>query len=312
MASGRPWCRHGRRCFSGMRTAATRSGSRHADASRPVDSGGDRQPDLCRAGARSHGDGRAVEVESCDAVPERHGYSLSDNRGRAALARIAEHGVPVVLTQHWAERRQRHAWDRTEDPTMNARLAAAKAHPGLRFALNNWAALGGHQRREAGLKGRGDRLCADAEGAAQEVSGLSEALGVEAVAFGLHAPFDDAVPALVKLANLERLPAADFERTAWRDALAFSGSRREGSTGRFPRAAPRCPVPGYAEFSAGFREKGRKSEAPGGRHGTEGLGGVEFDIARAPRITRADERGGGAGYEKHRTTAAQGVEGAPE
>jgi hypothetical protein len=67
MASGRPWCRHGRRCFSGMRTAATRSGSRRADASRPVDSGGDRQPDLCRVGARSHGDGRAVEVESRDA-----------------------------------------------------------------------------------------------------------------------------------------------------------------------------------------------------------------------------------------------------
>jgi len=155
MASGRPWCRHGRRCFSGMRTAATRSGSRRADASRPVDSGGDRQPDLCRAGARSHGDGRAVEVESCDAVPERHGYSLSDNRGRAALARIAEHGVPVVLTQHGAERRQRHAWDRTEDPTMNARLAAARAHPGLRFALNNWVGLGGHKRREPGLKGRG-------------------------------------------------------------------------------------------------------------------------------------------------------------
>ncbi len=252
------------------------------------------------------------KLKAVTLVPERHGYSLTDNRGRAALARIAEHGVPVVLIQQWEERQQRHAWDRTEDPTMNARLAAAKAHPGLRFALNNWAALGGHQRREAGLKGRGDRLCADAEGAAQEVSGPSEALGVEAVAFGLHAPFDDAVPALVQLANLERLRAADFERTAWRDALAFSGSRREGSTGRFPRAAPRCPVPGYAKVSAGFRKERRKSEAPGGRHGAEGLGGVEFDIARAPRVTRADERSGGAGYEKHRTTAAQGVEGAPE
>ena len=41
--------------------------------------------------------------------PEHHGYRLSDAHGRAALGRIAEHGVPVVPTQRWAGRRQRHA-----------------------------------------------------------------------------------------------------------------------------------------------------------------------------------------------------------
>ena len=122
--------------------------------------------------------------------PEHHGYRLSDAHGRAALGRIAEHAVPVVPTRWWAGRRQRHAWDRTADPTLNARLVAAKAHPGRRFALNNWVGLDGHRRREAGLKGRGVIDFARTQMVGRkEVSGLSEALGVEAVAFGLHAPF---------------------------------------------------------------------------------------------------------------------------
>lgn len=88
-------------------------------------------------------------------VPEHHGDSLTDAHGRAALARMAEHGVPVVLTQRWEDRRQRHAWDRAEDLTVNALVAAAKAHPGLKFALNNGAGLDGTKLREAGLKGSG-------------------------------------------------------------------------------------------------------------------------------------------------------------
>lgn len=42
------------------------------------------------------------------------------------------------------------------------------------------------------------------------------------------------------------------------------------------------------------------------------MGGVQLDIAGSPRVALADEPGGGAGHEENRTTAAEGVEGAPE
>ena len=155
-------------------------------------------------------------------VPEHHGYSLSDGHGNAALARIAELGVPVILTQRFEDRRQRHAWDRAEDLPVNAVLEAAHAHPTLKFVLNNWAGLDGKKLAEAGLRGR----CLIDFARMQvmqrkEVPKLIETLGVAAVAFGTHAPFDYPGPSLVKLANLETLPAADFERIAWRNAAAF-------------------------------------------------------------------------------------------
>ena len=164
------------------------------------------------------------KMKAVTLVPEHHGYSLTDAHGRAALARIAEHGVPVVLTQRLEDRRQRHAWDRAEDLNANALVEAAKAHPGLRFALNNWVGLDGKKLREAGLKGRCLLDFARTQVVfRKEVPKLIEALGVEAIAFGSHAPFDYAGPSLVKLANLERLPAADFARIAWRNAAAFFG-----------------------------------------------------------------------------------------
>lgn len=48
--------------------------------------------------------------------------------------------------------------------------------------------------------------------------------------------------------------------------------------------------------STRFREKGGKRQPARGRHGTEGLGGVEFDVARAPCVALLDERGGRAGH----------------
>lgn len=157
-------------------------------------------------------------------VPEHHGYALGDEHGRAALARIAELGVPVVLTQRFEDRRQRHAWDRAEDLNVGVMLDAAKAHPRLKFALNNWVGLDGKKLVDAGLKGRClidfARLHVVLR---KEVPKLIESLGVEAIAFGSHAPFDYVGPSLVKLADLEKLPTADFEKIAWRNAAAFFG-----------------------------------------------------------------------------------------
>lgn len=156
-------------------------------------------------------------------VPEHHGYSLTDERGTAVLARIAEYGVPVVLMQRYEDRRQRHHWDRAEDLTAATLFEVAKRHPTLKFLLINWGALDGRKLVDAGLKGRVlldfTRLHVMMR---KEVPKLIETIGIESIAFGSHMPFDYVGPTLVKLANLEqRLPAADFEKVAWRNAAAF-------------------------------------------------------------------------------------------
>lgn len=157
-------------------------------------------------------------------APEHHGYALNDEHGRAALARIAEYGLPVMLTQRFEDRRQRHAWDRAEDLQVTALLEAARAHPTLKFLLVNWLALDGARMVEAGLKGR----CLIDFARLQMVyrkdaPRLIETLGVEAIAFGSHMPFDYVGPSLVKLANIETLRPADHESIAWRNAARFLG-----------------------------------------------------------------------------------------
>lgn len=157
-------------------------------------------------------------------VPEHHGYTLTDEHGRAALARIEALGVPVVLTQRFEDRRQRHAWDRAEDLNGFAMIEAAKAHPRLKFVLSNWAGFDGQRLVDAGLKGRCLIDFARMHVVLRkDVQKLIETMGVEAVAFGSHAPFDYVGPSLVKLANLEKLPPVDFEKIAWRNAAVFFG-----------------------------------------------------------------------------------------
>ena len=157
-------------------------------------------------------------------VPEHHGYSLGDEVGRAALARIAEYGVPLMLTQRFEDRRQRHHWDRAEDLKPEIVIEAARTHPELKFLLVNWINLDGAQLVQAGLKGRClldfARLQVSQR---EEVSKLIESLGVEAIAFGSHMPFDYVGPSLVKLANLESLRPKDHEPIAWRNATKFLG-----------------------------------------------------------------------------------------
>jgi len=155
-------------------------------------------------------------------VPEHHGYRLDDEYGRAALKRIAELGVPVVLMQRFEDRRQRHAWDRAEDLTQPALLEAAKAFPTLKFLLLNWLGLDGAKLVEAGLKGR----CLVDFARLQvvyrkDVPRLIETLGVATLAFGTHAPFDYVAPSLIKLANVELLRPADREAIAWKNAARF-------------------------------------------------------------------------------------------
>lgn len=160
-------------------------------------------------------------------VPEHHGYALDDEAGRAVLARIAASGVPLLLTQRFEDRRQRHAWDRAEDLTIGPVIAAAKAFPALRFILSNWVGLDGGMLAAAGLRGRVlidfARLQVVYRG---EVPKLIATLGVEAVAFGSHLPFDYAGGSLIKLENLDFLSPADRERIAWRNATKFLGLER--------------------------------------------------------------------------------------
>jgi predicted TIM-barrel fold metal-dependent hydrolase len=167
---------------------------------------------------------KAWGMKAVALAPDHHGYRLADEPGRQALALIAALGVPVVLTQRLEDRRERHAWDQAEDLREAELLAAAQAHPKLRIFLRNWVALDGRKLADAGLKGRClldfARLSVVHT---KEVPKLIDALGIEAVAFGTHAPFDYAGPSLVKLANLEARPKAEFEKIAGRNAAAFFG-----------------------------------------------------------------------------------------
>ena len=164
------------------------------------------------------------KVKAVTLVPEHHGYALSDAVGQAALTRITRAGLPVVLTQRFEDRRQRHAWDRAEDLSLDSVLDAARAHSQLKFALINWVGLDGPKLAAAGLKGRClidfARLAVLVR---REVPKLIEALGVKAIAFGSHAPFDYVGPSLVKLENLATLGASDHEKIAWRNAAMFFG-----------------------------------------------------------------------------------------
>ena len=157
-------------------------------------------------------------------VPDYHGYALNDDHGRAALARIAELGVPVLLMQRFEDRRQRHHWDRAEEMPVAALLDAARAHPTLKFLLVNWLGLDGAGLLEAGLKGR---CLIDFARAAmvyrREALRLMDTIGFESLAFGSHMPFDYVGPSLVKLASLQKLRPADYEAIAWRNAAKFLG-----------------------------------------------------------------------------------------
>jgi predicted TIM-barrel fold metal-dependent hydrolase len=161
-------------------------------------------------------------MQAVTLVPAHHGYRLTDDLGHSALDRIAERGLPVVLTQRFEDRRQRHHWDVAEDLEIKTLIEVAKAHPSLKFLLSNWIGLDGARLVEAGLKGRCLIDFARLHVLLlKDVPKLVAALGVESIAFGSHMPFDYVGPSLVKLANLESLPEADYEKIAWRNAAKF-------------------------------------------------------------------------------------------
>lgn len=155
-------------------------------------------------------------------APAYHGYDLGDTAGRAVLAKIAARGVPLVLRQRLEDRRQRHPWDQAEDLSFADVAKVARAHPDLKIAFVNWIGLNGTKVLEAGLKGRCliDFARLDVV-LGKAVPRLIDALGVEAVAFGTHMPFNYVGPSLVKLANLATLPADAHEQIASRNAARF-------------------------------------------------------------------------------------------
>lgn len=157
-------------------------------------------------------------------APEHHGYALTDTAGQAVLSRISNYGVPVLLTQRFEDRRQRHRMDLAEDLQPRVLVQAARAHPRLKFLLVNWAGLDGAQLAAAGLKGRWLIDFARMQVVyRKDALKLIDALGVEALAFGSHLPFDYAGPSLVKLELLAQLRPADAEAVAWRNAARFLG-----------------------------------------------------------------------------------------
>lgn len=162
------------------------------------------------------------KMKAVTLVPEHHGYQLTDEFGQAALAKIAEYELPLVLTQRFEDRRQRHHWDVAEDLQVKALYEMGQAHSSLKFVLSNWIGLDGERLAAAGLKGRCLIDFARMHVVLNKtVPKLIAALGIESIAFGSHMPFDYVGGSLVKLANLEGLPQADFEKIAWQNATAF-------------------------------------------------------------------------------------------
>jgi uncharacterized protein len=162
------------------------------------------------------------KMKAVTLVPEHHGYTLMDEHGRAALKKIAGYGLPLVLTQRFEDRRQRHEWDRAEDLNFAAVAEVARTHADLKVLFVNWIGLDGKKLLDAGLKGRCliDFARLDVV-LGKAVPKLIETIGVEAIAFGSHMPFNYVSPSLVKLANLETTPAADYEKITWRNAARF-------------------------------------------------------------------------------------------
>ena len=162
------------------------------------------------------------KMKAVTLVPAYHGYNLTDEFGLSALSKIAEYEVPVVLTQRFEDRRQRHHWDIAEDLDVTSLYEIARAHPTLKFLLSNWIGLDGDKLAAAGLKGRClidfARLHVLLN---KDVPKLISTLGIGAIAFGSHMPFDYVGGSLVKLANLEGLHESDFERIAWKNAAEF-------------------------------------------------------------------------------------------
>lgn len=160
-------------------------------------------------------------------IPSHHGYGLLDEVGLEAITQVSELGIPLLLTQRFEDRRQRHHWDVAEDLEAKTILDIAKAYPSLKLMLSNWIGLDGTKLANAGLKGR----CLIDFARLQvvlnkDVPKLIESLGVESIAFGSHMPFDYLGSSLVKLANLETLPRADFEMISWGNAVSFFGLDR--------------------------------------------------------------------------------------
>lgn len=161
-------------------------------------------------------------------VPQYHDYKLSDRDGQAILSAASERNVPVALHQRLEDRRQKHHFDAAEDLSVDDVLSAAENFPELRLALLNWHGFPAPKLVEAGLPGRAligfTRMSVVLQKA---IPSLIESLGIRALAFGTHVPFNYPGPSLVKLEILDVSPGAR-ERISWRNAVEFFGLEVSG------------------------------------------------------------------------------------
>lgn len=163
-----------------------------------------------------------MQMQAVALVPSHHGFQLTEDVSLAAIQQIERLGLPLVLTQRFEDRRQRHAWDVAEDLEIKSVIEIAQKFPKLKIMLCNWNALDGGKLAGVGLRGRClidfSRLHVILN---RDVPKLIDTMGVESIVFGSHAPFDYIGPSLVKLSNLEYLPKEQFEAIAWRNATSF-------------------------------------------------------------------------------------------
>ena len=159
----------------------------------------------------------AEDLELCGIrlYPQYHGYELDSEAALDFLDAVADLGWPVQVPMRIVDRRQRHPLDLADDlkPATFRRLFNLR--PYVRWMILNGAGFTGRiLPPDVRFLVDISRLTAVLERSIQD---LTQAWGIERLAFGSGMPFNTPAPAVLKLQILDA-PDEVREAIAWRNA----------------------------------------------------------------------------------------------
>ena len=150
--------------------------------------------------------------------PQYHGYDLDTDATLDFLDAVSDLGWPVQVPMRIVDRRQRHAWDMADDLKLAIFRRLFNLRPRIRWMILNGAGFTGRiLPPDVRFLVDISRLTAVLE---QSIQGLTQAWGMERLAFGSGMPFNAPTPALLKLQILDA-PEEVREAIAWRNADAM-------------------------------------------------------------------------------------------